>query len=461
MIRRKTAGNSPGKRLKKDFMNFKQFNFHPQIESGIKVLNYLTPTPIQAQAIPVILQNRDIVGIAHTGTGKSAAFILPILQRLMEGPRKSIRALVIAPTRELAEQTHGFIKQMARFTRLKSVTLYGGVKKSSQINNLRNGVEIAVACPGRLLDLMENREIDLSQMEVLVLDEADEMFDMGFFPDIQKIISRVPAERQTLLFSATMPDEIRRLAKNILRKPVNIQVGVPAPVSTVSHAIYPVSQHLKTPLLMKLIDLEEMNSVLVFTRTKSRATRLARQMKKTGLVVASLQGDMTQSKRQEALTGFRKGKYRILVATDIAARGIDVTDISHVVNYDMPDTIDAYTHRIGRTGRAERTGSALSFVTMQDRGFVWNIEKAIGEKLERKTLEDFDYSVPAPPGSDFSEGRGFSEKGRPAPARKSRRDISTLLQMQSSSGAGENSGFVTRQKSLLSSLKHQRARSFR
>ncbi len=438
-------------------MNFKVFNFHPQIESGINHLNYINPTPIQDKAIPVILQNRDIVGLAQTGTGKTAAFVLPILQRLMEGPRKQIRALVISPTRELAEQTHGFVKQMARFTKLKSVTLYGGVKKSSQIGNLRNGVEIAVACPGRLLDLMENREIDLSQLEVLVIDEADEMFDMGFFPDIRKIIGKIPSSRQTLLFSATMPDEIRRLAKTILRNPVNIQVGATAPVSTVSHAIYPVGQHLKTPLLMKLIDNMEMNSVLVFTRTKSRAVRLARQMKKSGFVVTSLQGDMTQSKRQEALTGFRKGKYRILVATDIAARGIDVTDISHVVNYDMPDTIDAYTHRIGRTGRADRTGSALSFVTMQDRGFVWNIERAIGEKLERKTLEDFDYSVPAPPGSEFSDKRGYPEGGRPAPARKSRRDISTLLQIQSSS---DTTGNVSRQKSLLSSLK-QRARSFR
>lgn len=436
-------------------MNFKDFNFHPQIESGIRHLKYFTPTQIQIQAIPIILQNRDMVGIAQTGTGKTAAFVLPILQRLMEGPRRQIRALVISPTRELAEQTHGFVKQMARFTKLKSVTLYGGIKKSSQIGNLHNGTEIAVACPGRLLDLMENREIDLSKLEVLVLDEADEMFDMGFFPDIRKIISRLPAVRQTLLFSATMPDEIRGLAKTILRNPVNIQVGGTAPVSSVSHAIYPVGQHLKTPLLMKLIDNMGMNSVLVFTRTKSRAVRLARQMKKSGFVAASLQGDMTQSKRQEALAGFRKGKYRILVATDIAARGIDVSGISHVVNYDMPDTIDAYTHRIGRTGRADRTGSALSFVTMQDRGFVWSIEKAIGGKLERKMLEDFDYSVPAPPGSEFSEKRGPAGSG-PAPARKSRRDISTLLQMNSV----DSTGTVIRQKSLLSSLK-QRARSFR
>ncbi len=436
-------------------MDFKSFNFHRQIESGIKSLKYITPTQIQEESIPVIMEGRDIVGIAHTGTGKSAAFILPILQRLMEGPRRQIRALVIAPTRELAEQTHGFIKQMARSTRLKSVTLYGGVKRKSQLNRLRNGAEIAVACPGRLLDFMESGEIDLSQIEILVLDEADEMFDMGFLPDIRKIIGSLPSDRQTLLFSATMPDEIRELAKAILRDPVNIQVGETAPVPTVSHAIYPVGQHLKTPLLMKLLELKEMNSVLVFTRTRSRAVRLASQMKKSGYSVANIQGDMAQGKRQEALNGFRKGKYRILVATDIAARGIDVSEISHVVNYDMPDTVDAYTHRIGRTGRADRTGVAYSFVTMQDRGFVWSIEKAIGEKLERKMLEDFDYSVPAPPGSE--EDR---RDARPAPPKRPpRRDIFSLPESLVSPGQNSAPG-LARQKGLLNSLR-RRARSAR
>jgi superfamily II DNA/RNA helicase len=437
-------------------MDFQSFNLHPQIAKGIKSLKYETPTQIQAEAIPIILGNRDIVGIAHTGTGKTAAFLLPILQRLMEGPRGLVRALIIAPTRELAEQTHGFIRQMARFTKLKSVTLYGGIRRKSQINKLHGGAEIAVACPGRLLDFMESGEIDLSNVEVLVLDEADEMFDMGFLPDIRKIIGGIPAERQTLLFSATMPDEIRELAGAILRDPVNIQVGETAPVPTVSHAIYVVGQHLKTPLLMKLIESEEMNSVLVFARTKSRTDRLARQMKKAGFSVASIQGDMSQGRRQEALNGFRKGKYRILVATDIAARGIDVTDISHVVNYDMPDTVDAYTHRIGRTGRADRTGTAYSFVTMQDRGFVWSIENAIGEKLERKTLDGFDYSVPAPPGSE--EERRDS---RPAPSKKpSRRDISSLPALLGFPGAQENSGSVSRQKHLLDSLR-RRARGSR
>lgn len=440
-------------------MNFKAFNFHPQIESGIKALNYETPTPIQVQSIPVILQNRDIVGIAHTGTGKTAAFGLPILQRLMEGPRKKIRVLVLAPTRELAEQTHDFISKMGRFTKLKSVTIYGGVKKSSQIGNLRNGAEIAVACPGRLLDLMENGEIDISQIEVLVIDEADEMFDMGFLPDIRRIIGELPSERQTMLFSATMPPEIRQLAKGILRNPVNVQVGESAPVPTVSHAIYPVGQHLKAPLLMKLIDCMEMDSVLVFTRTKSRATRLARNMQKSGFCAASLQGDMTQGKRKEAMSGFRKGKYRVLVATDIAARGIDVTGISHVINFDMPDTIDSYTHRIGRTGRADRKGSALSFVTMEDRGFVWSIEKAIGGRLESRTLEDFDYGVPAPKGGPDAEGRLRSAAGRPAaPARPSRRDLSSFHLMQDSSTGSPS---VSRQKSLLGSLKSGRARSIR
>lgn len=439
-------------------MNFKSFNFDTQINKGITALKYEVPTPVQAQSIPVIMQGRDMVGIAHTGTGKTAAFVLPILQRLLEGRRKEVRALIISPTRELAEQTHNAIGKLARFTGLKSVTIYGGVKKSSQVGNLHNGVEIAVACPGRLLDLMENGEIDLSRLEVLVLDEADEMFDMGFFPVIRKIIGMLPSERQTLLFSATMPDEIRHLVKSILRRPVNIQVGESAPVSTVSHAIYPVGQHLKAPLLMKLLEQSEMNSVLVFTRTKSRATRLARNMKKSGYPVASLQGDMSQGQRNEALSGFRRGKYQILVATDIAARGIDVTGISHVINYDMPDTLDAYTHRIGRTGRAARTGTAYSFVTMQDRGFIWAIEKAIGESLERRTLDDFDYSIPAPAQSGDSENRGRPEWDRPGAARRpAKREVSSSPVMHSSPGTKD----VFKQKCLLSSLRRNRARSVR
>ncbi len=388
-------------------MNFKSFNLHPHIESGISAIGYETPTPIQTQAIPSILQKRDVMGQAQTGTGKTAAFVLPILQRLMEGPRRRVRALIMAPTRELAEQTHEAIGQLGRYTKLKSVTIYGGVNQNPQISKLRSGTEIIVACPGRLIDLMDQGMIDLSRIEVLVLDEADRMLDMGFLPDIRNILKRLPVQRQTLLFSATMPDDVRDLAESILRNPVIVQIGDAVPVSTVSHAIYPVDQHLKTSLLMKILDCTDMTSVLVFTRTKDRATRLAKQMKKSGFLVASIQGDLSQNKRQEALDGFRSGKYHVLVATDIAARGIDVSKISHVINFDMPDTVDAYTHRIGRTGRATCTGDAFTFVTRPDRAFVWAIENVLGEKLERRILENFDYTIPAP---EAGEGSGRSRR---------------------------------------------------
>lgn len=391
-------------------MEFTDFNLSPGIQAGIKALGYTTPTPIQEQAIPAILQNRDIMGMAQTGTGKTAAFVLPILQRLSAGSRGKIRAIIISPTRELAAQTHEFVVRLGRRTKLKAVTVYGGVNKNPQIAKLRAGVDIVTACPGRLLDLMDQGEVDLSSLEVLVLDEADRMLDMGFLPDVREIIRRIPAERQTLLFSATMPDDIRALAREILTDPVTVKVGEAAPVATVSHAIYPVPQHLKTPLLMKLLNSTDTKSVLIFTRTKERANHLAKALKKAGYKAALLQGDLSQGKRREALDGFRKGKYPILVATDIAARGIDISLISHVINYDMPDTVDAYTHRIGRTGRAAATGDAFTFVTSEDRGFVWEIEKVLGEKLERRILEDFDYAVPPPERAADRDGRSGQRK---------------------------------------------------
>ncbi len=380
-------------------MSFTQFNLHPQINAGIEALGYKTPTPIQMQSIPAIIQGRDVMGLAQTGTGKTAAFALPILQRLMNGPGKMVRALIVAPTRELAEQINESINEMSRSTKLKSVALYGGVSKNPQIEKLRQGAEIIVACPGRLLDLVAQGVADLSGIEVFVLDEADRMFDMGFLPDIRKITKQLPGKRQTLLFSATMPADIRSLAKDILHDPLTIRIGNDIPVSTVSHTLYPVEQHLKTALLIKLLKETDTESVLVFARTKHRTTRVAMQMKKAGFPVSSLQGDLSQNQRQTALNGFREGKYRILIATDIAARGIDVTRISHVINYDMPDTVEAYTHRIGRTGRATKSGDAFSFVTSEERDLVDSIEYVLGKQIARCTLEDFDYSRPAPAGS--------------------------------------------------------------
>ncbi|MDQ7787982.1 MAG: DEAD/DEAH box helicase [Thermodesulfovibrionales bacterium] len=378
-------------------MEFQAFKFHPQIAAGVQALGYHTPTPIQSKAIPTVLKGRDVMGLAQTGTGKTAAFVLPILERLIKEPRGGwVRALIIAPTRELAEQINTSIIDLGRRTHIRSTSIYGGVSIIPQIKKLRSGVEIVVACPGRLLDHINQRTISLSHVDVLVLDEADRMFDMGFLPDVRKIIRCLPVKRQTLLFSATMPDDIRKLAQEVLRDPITVQVGHIAPVHTVSHALYPVDQHLKTALLMKLLHQTDTGSVLIFTRTKHRAKRVGEQLEKAGYRAASLQGNLSQSRRQAALDGFREGAFQVLVATDIAARGIDVSNISHVINYDIPDTVDAYTHRIGRTGRAEHTGDAFTFITREDENTVRSIERVLGEKIKRHMIEGFDYKKSAP-----------------------------------------------------------------
>jgi ATP-dependent RNA helicase RhlE len=372
-------------------VNFKQFSLDPRINAGIKAAGYSTPTPIQQQAIPVVLRGRDVLGTAQTGTGKTAAFMLPILQRLTKGPLRRVRALIVAPTRELAEQIHQASLDLGQHTRVRSVTVYGGVSKLRQVEALRRGAEIVVACPGRLLDVLGDGDIDLSRVEVLVLDEADRMCDMGFLPDIRRILRALPARRQTLFFSATMPQEIRELADNILKDPVTVQVDVIAPAKTVSHALYPVTQKLKKKLLLSTLEQTATGRVLIFTRTKYRARNLARDLGKRKYRVAALQGNMSQNKRQKSIDGFRNGKYDILVATDIAARGIDVADISHVINFDMPDTVDAYTHRIGRTGRAHQSGEAFTFVVQGDEPLVRKIERVLGGRIERRRLPGFNY----------------------------------------------------------------------
>lgn len=372
-------------------MSFGLFKLHPQIAAGVTALGYKTPTPVQVQAIPPVLAGKDVMGLAQTGTGKTAAFVLPILERLLPGPRGRVRSLIIAPTRELAEQIHVSIGKLGRNTHLRSCTIYGGVSTLPQIQKLRAGVDVVVACPGRLLDHLNQKTIDLSRLEVLVLDEADRMFDMGFLPDIRRIIKQLPPKRQTLMFSATMPEDIRRLTGEVLQDPVTVRVDHAAPAKTVSHALYPVEQHLKTALLMELLKQTDAESILIFTRTKYRAKRIGQQLEKAGYKAASLQGNLSQNRRQNALDGFRNGSYQIMVATDIAARGIDVLSISHVINYDMPDTTDAYTHRIGRTGRAAKTGDAFTFVTCEDEPLVKSIERVLGSTIERRTLQDFDY----------------------------------------------------------------------
>ncbi len=373
-------------------MSFKTFSFHPQINAGIFTAGYNTPTPIQTQAIPAIQSGNDVLGLAQTGTGKTAAFVLPILDRLLKGPRGKIRALILSPTRELAEQTYQAIKQLGSQTGLRSMTIYGGVNASTQIRTLRAGIEIVVACPGRLLDLRQQGVIDLRNIEILVLDEADQMFDMGFLPSIRKIISYIPSNRQTLLFSATMPTEIRKLATEMLENPVTFEIRISKPIETINHAIYSIDQSQKLDMLLQLMPERGNGKILVFTRTKHRAKKLAIQLSQAGFKSTSLQGNLSQAKRDEAMNAFRKGHVKILVATDIAARGIDVSQVSHVINFDIPDTVEAYTHRTGRTGRMENLGTALTFVTREDFQMVRSIERVLGERLEHRDTKGFDLS---------------------------------------------------------------------
>lgn len=363
-------------------MKFSDFDLNEKIMTGINAAGYVEPTPIQVQSIPPIMEGHDVMGLAQTGTGKTAAFVLPMLQRLLEGPRGRLRALIIAPTRELAEQINKDIVQLGRKTKLAGAAVYGGVSIRNQINRLRGKIDIVTACPGRLLDHIGRGTIDLSAIEILILDEADRMFDMGFLPDIRKILSHLPQQRQNLLFAATMPREISSLAGEILVNPVRLQIGEIAPAKTVSHTCYAVQSTSKTALLKDILSETEMESVLVFTRTKREAESLALQLVKGGYDAVALHGNMQQKERQRTLNGFRDGLTKIMVATDIAARGIDVTRVSHVINYDMPDTMDAYTHRIGRTGRASRTGDAYNFITIKDITILGILKRVLGDALK-------------------------------------------------------------------------------
>jgi ATP-dependent RNA helicase RhlE len=377
-------------------VNFNSFNLNPIILANIHALGYETPTPIQQQTIAPIMEGNDVMGLAQTGTGKTAAFALPIIERLLQGPRHIVRAVVIAPTRELAQQIHEAIVEFAKGTKLRSVTLYGGVNINPQIKALQQGVEIVVACPGRLLDLIGQRAINLSKAEVLVLDEADQMFDMGFLPDIRKILRFLPKQRQTLLFSATMPTAIHDLAHDVLHNPIKVEVSRSAPATSVNQALFAVPKHLKTALLIHILGLIKKESVLVFTRTKHTAKKVAQKLADAGFTSTSLQGNLSQNKRQSAMSGFRDGSIQVLVATDIASRGIDVSSITHVINYDIPSTVEAYIHRIGRTGRAAKEGEAFTLITSEDNAEVRAIEKVLGRQIPRHTMDDFDYSAAAP-----------------------------------------------------------------
>ncbi len=358
---------------------------------GVLAAGYTDPTPIQLRAIPLVLQGRDLIGAAQTGTGKTAAFALPLISRL--GQRGALRALILEPTRELAAQVETAIHDYARFTSLRTVVIFGGTGYGRQDQALRQGADIVVATPGRLLDQIQRGMLRLNQIEILVLDEADRMLDMGFLPDVRRIIERCPRTRQTMLFSATLPPEIEQLCKWALRNPETVEIGQRrSPADTVTHALYPVDIGQKQDLLEELLRRTDYDQVLIFCRTKNGADRVARKLQQQGHAVAVLHSSRTQPERERALKGFRDGRYEVMVATDIAARGIDVEQISHVINFDVPHHPEDYVHRIGRTGRAQSVGDAFTIMTGEDVQEVAAIERFIGQKIPRVKLDGFNYS---------------------------------------------------------------------
>jgi ATP-dependent RNA helicase RhlE len=378
-------------------MPFSSFRLHPDILKGVREMGFTRPTPIQADAIPPGLAGRDLLASAATGSGKTAAFLLPILQRLLPKPRRATRALIITPTRELAAQIEDHARQLAVHTPIQTASVFGGVAMGPQEHAFRAGVDVIVATPGRLLDHFRHAYARLDSLEMLVVDEADRMLDMGFLPDVRRVLKHLPARRQTLFFSATMPPPIAVLAREILRDPVPVNVErVSAPAVGITQAVYPVTGNLKTPLLAELLSRGDLQNVLVFTRTKHRANRLFEALSRRGVSCERIHGNRSQPQRTQALAGFKTGRYRVLVATDIAARGIDVEALPHVVNFDVPHVPDDYIHRVGRTARAERTGDAFTFVSPEEESDLRAIEKALGRRLPRITVPGFDYSA-APP----------------------------------------------------------------
>jgi ATP-dependent RNA helicase RhlE len=365
---------------------FAEFKLGPRVRRGIAAAGFTEPRPIQARTIPAALEGRDILGLAQTGTGKTAAFALPVLERILSRRVPGPRALIVAPTRELASQISEEIRLLAGHTGIRVATLFGGVSAASQRAALSKRPEIIVACPGRLLDLWGQGAVRLDRIETLVLDEADHMFDMGFLPDIRRILAALPARRQNQLFSATMPREIRRLADGLLRDPHVVELNHTEPIATIEHVLFSIDGTRKFEALKRVLAEDGFVSAIVFTRTKHRARKLARQLDGSGHQAVALQGNMSQNQRQRAMEGFRARRFHVLVATDIAARGIDVEQVSHVVNFDMPTTPDAYTHRIGRTGRSERRGRAYTFVTPEDHELVRAVERRIGRVIPRQML---------------------------------------------------------------------------
>jgi ATP-dependent RNA helicase RhlE len=403
-------------------MSFRELGLDANILKAVQEAGYTEPTPIQSAAIPPIIAGHDLIGIAQTGTGKTAAFTLPMLARLARvtgGQRRSTRALVVAPTRELVVQIEENVRAYAKHVPLRMATVYGGVGERPQIDALRSGVDIVIATPGRLLDLMAQRCGDFSGLQFLVLDEADRMLDMGFLPSIRQIVRALPQKRQTLLFSATLSREIEALTHEFQHAPKLVQIGRRAnPAETVTQLVYEVPKHLKPALLTHLLRDPQLDMVLVFSRMKHGADRIARKLESSGIRTATLHSNKSQNQRLRALKDFKSGAVRVLVATDIAARGIDVDGISHVVNYDFPMHPEDYVHRIGRTGRAQAVGDAISFVTPEDHTALRSLERFIGRGIVRKRAEGFDYTPAAPAGFDADDRQRHPLRG-PRPARHS------------------------------------------
>ena len=379
-------------------MPFATLGLGSKLAQALKEKGYVEPTPIQAKAIPTILAGRDVIGVAQTGTGKTAAFVLPLLEKMAATPpQRTMRVLVIAPTRELVAQIEENVRAYGRHLPLRYATIFGGVGEGPQIQALRRGVDLVVATPGRLIDLMEQRHVDFSALQVLVLDEADRMLDMGFLPAIRRIVAKTPAARQTLLFSATMSKEIEGVAKAVLKNPVLVEIGARStPAEAVTQYVVEVSPAGKVPALIHLLKDAALESVLVFSRTKHGADRIARKLSAAGLTTATLHSNRTQGQRLQALRRFKSGDVRVLIATDIAARGIDVDGISHVINFDFPPQPEDYVHRIGRTGRAQAIGDAISFATHEDADSVKRLERFLGRGIARKKLEGYVAAVTAP-----------------------------------------------------------------
>lgn len=395
-------------------MSFTDFNFNKHISEALKSQGYVTPTPIQQQAIQPTLDGRDMIGLAQTGTGKTAAFVLPILEQLSAGrSSNSVRSLIIAPTRELAEQTYAYIGKFSRRLKIRACVVYGGVSREAQINKLKRGVDIVIACPGRLLDLANDGAIKLSGIEILVLDEADQMLDQGFLPDIKRIIKKLPEKRQNLVFSATMPHEVRSLIDGLLVNPVEVTVDHTEPHTNISHTFYRTEKNKKNSLLTSILKEGYVGSAIVFTRTKYKAKSLAQRLEKQGFKAASIQGNLSQQQRQRALNDFKSGSCKILVATDIAARGIDVAGISHIINYDIPGTTEAYTHRTGRTGRACQSGEALTFITSEDQKMIKSLERVLRGKFTYGNLPSID-SGDVVSGNRVPQQNGPASSARPA-----------------------------------------------